>query len=168
MNTTAARLHDFALGFLSGAAEGVRDEVRARYSEWRTVLLRTTEHAVSVQHELVVHVDDQREVFAAALFARLIASCQAAVILLERGLVAQARCVLRPALEALFALAAIAEKPELVARLIESHEAEQRRAAKNLGYGCTLTSRPSPATNWHRVGSMRPLRRRQVPFPPRS
>jgi hypothetical protein len=133
MNTTAAGSHAFALGFLSEVAEQVPAEVRARYSDWRAVLLRTTEHAVSVQHDLVVHVEDQREVFAAALFARLISSCQAAVLLLERGLVPQARCVLRAALEALFALAAIAEKPEVVARLVESHEAEQRRAAKNIG-----------------------------------
>lgn len=133
MNTTAASSHAFALGFLSEAAEDVRIEVLARYADWRAVLLRATELAVSVQHELIVHVDDEREVFAAALFARLLASCQAAVVLLERGLVAQARCVLRQALEALFALAAIAEKPELVRRLIESHEAEQRRAAKNIG-----------------------------------
>lgn len=132
MNAESALSHDFALGFLSEAAEHVQTEVRARYADWRSILVRATERAVSVQHELIIHVDDPREVFAAALFARLTTSSQAAVILLERGLVAQSRCVLRQALEALFALAAIAEKPELVSRLIDSHEAEQRRAAKNI------------------------------------
>jgi hypothetical protein len=84
---------------------------------------------VFAQHELLINVDLSRDLLGAALFARTLASCQAAVILLECGLLSQAKSVLRSALEALFALAAIEVKPELAVPLARSQEANKRSLA---------------------------------------
>lgn len=126
-------MNNFEYGFLSEYyAEAVQDEVRARYGNWRSLLMRVTASAVAAQYELAVHIEDRRELFAAALYARTISSCQGAVVLLEHGMIAQARCVLRSALETLFSLAAIAEKPELALRLAQAHDVERKRAATNI------------------------------------
>jgi len=58
---------------------------------------------------------------------------EASILLLEIGLIPQARVLLRAAMETLFSLAAIAKEPSVVDRLIEGHAAEQKRAARNVG-----------------------------------
>lgn len=90
------------------------------------------EQCVATQHELRVNVDMPRELLGGTLFARTLASSQAAVILLEHGLPAQAKAVLRSALESLFALAAIEAKPELALPLAQSQEANKRSMADKM------------------------------------
>ena len=51
---------------------------------------------------------------------------------MERGQIAQARTLLRSALETLFALSAISKKPETVDRILEGYTAEQQRVAENM------------------------------------
>lgn len=125
-------MHAFERGFLSEPFDAIRNEVRRNHQPWHALLHEVNIAAVELQYEIAVHDQEPRELFGAALFARTIASSQATIILLEHGLVAQARCVLRSSLEALFTLGAISAKPELVGRLLEAHKAEQRRAAKNI------------------------------------
>jgi hypothetical protein len=120
-------------GFLSPDVQSVRRDVHARYAPWYALFRDTNRRANEIQPSIEIHPDKQRELYGATLFARIIASSQGAVLLLELGLVAQARCVLRASLEALFSLAALAKSPEVIERLVASHEAEQRRAARNVG-----------------------------------
>ncbi len=126
-------MHNFERGFLSEPFDGVRHQVRLNHKSWYTLLHEVNTPAIEIQHQITVHSSEPRELFGAVLFSRILSCSQAAVILLEHGLVSQARCVLRSALEALFSLGAIASKPELVNRLNDAHKAEQRRAAKNIG-----------------------------------
>jgi len=125
-------MHSFERGFLSEPFDEVRHQVRLNHQSWHALLHEVNIIAVELQYQITVHSGEPRELFGAVLFSRILSSSQAAVILLEHGLVAQARCVLRSALEALFSLGAIATKPKLVDRLIEAHKAEQQRAAKNI------------------------------------
>lgn len=125
-------MHTFESGFLSEPFDDVRANVRSTYEAFHSLLHHVNRESVELQHSIEIHTENNREVYAATLFARTLSSSQATVVLLEHGLVPQARTVLRSGLETLFALIAIAEKPELVKRLIDSHGAEQRRAAKNI------------------------------------
>jgi len=119
-------------GFLSEELAAVRAIVRDRYKPQREFLLNLNHYAVTTQHSITIAVDSNVERYGAVLFARTLASTQSAVILLEHGLVPQARTVLRSALETMFSLAAIAERPSVVDKLVETHRAEQCRVAKNL------------------------------------
>ena len=119
----------FAQGFLSEPLDEVRNAVQIQYADYRRVLLRINEQCMSTQYELHIDVDKPRDLLGGALFSRTLASSQAAILLLEYGLITQARTVLRSALESLFALAAIEAKPELALPLARSQEANKRSIA---------------------------------------
>lgn len=123
----------FEDGFLTEPFDDVRAAIRWRYSEQRTLLLQINRLSVKNQHSLEIHREDKREVYAAVLFARTLSTTQGAVHMLERGLVPQARTLLRAALETLFALTAIANDPPVVDKLIETYNVERARAARNVG-----------------------------------
>lgn len=118
-------------GFLAESLHRVRSHVREKYAAWRDLLLRVNRLAVANQHAIVIHTDSNVERYSAVLFARTITTTQASTLLLEMGLVSQARVLLRSAVETLFALAAIAKDANTVGKLVEGHAAEQKRAAKN-------------------------------------
>lgn len=119
-------------GFLNAAIADVRPVIREKYAVWRALLLDVNARCVSLQHAAEVNASDPRDLLAAAHFARLLASVQAAVILLEHGLLAQAKALLRVALESLFALAAVQAKPEMAMSLALSHEADKRSVADKM------------------------------------
>jgi hypothetical protein len=116
-------------GFLSSTDGEVRREVLERYATWHTLLLRVNAQSVEAQHAADVNRDDSRSLLAAAHFARLLASVQGAVILLEHGLISQAKTLLRMALESLFALEALRVKPEIATDLARTHEVDKRVVA---------------------------------------
>jgi hypothetical protein len=118
-------------GFLSESLDHVRSHVREKYAAWCGLLMRVNQLALANQHAIVIHTDSNVERYSAVLFARTLATTQASTLLLEAGLVSQARVLLRSALETLFALAAIAKDANIVEKLIEGHFAEQKRFAKN-------------------------------------
>ena len=125
-------MESFAHGFLSEPFDEVRLAVRHQYAKLRTVLVALNERCVVAQHEIRVRPDEPRELLGAALFARTLASTQAAVLLLEHGLLSQAKVVLRAALESLFALAAIAKEPELALPLAQSQQADKQSLADKM------------------------------------
>jgi hypothetical protein len=125
-------MSNFTHGFLSEPLGEVRHAVHKRYTNYRNILMRLNEQCVATQYELPIKADDPRELLGATFFLRTIASSQAAVILLEHGLIAQAKAVLRSALESLFALAAIEAKPELALLLAQSQEANKRSLADKM------------------------------------
>lgn len=125
-------MHKFEQGFLSEPFDDFRSAVRQQYADLRSLLLRVNAQCVSAQHAVNIDPNDSRAMLAAVLFARTLASTQAAVLLLEHGLLAQARTILRASLETLFALGAIYRKPALVPELVQSHEADKRTVADRM------------------------------------
>jgi hypothetical protein len=125
-------MDDFQQGFLSEPFDEVRHSVRERYARWHAFFLDLNKANVSLQHALPIARDDVRSLLGAALFARTLASTQAAVLLLEHGLLSQSKTVLRSALESLFALCAIATKPELAEPLARTHESDKRSLAEKM------------------------------------
>lgn len=122
----------FEDGFLTDPFDHVRATIRERYREWRTLLFQVNRLSMKNQYSIDIHCEDKREVYAAVYFARTLSTTQGSVYLLERGLVPQARMLLRSALETLFALTAIAKDPPVVDKLIETFAVERGRAAKNV------------------------------------
>ncbi len=123
-------------GFLSDLSE-VRSAVHSRYANYRIAFMRLNEQCMAAQYTLSISAEQPRDLLGAAFFMRTIASCQAAVILLEHGLPAQAKTVLRSSLESLFSLAAIEAKPELALSIAQSQDANKRSLAdKMLRWEC--------------------------------
>ena len=125
-------MHEFSHGFLSDAMTAVRAEVLCNHATWHELLLRVNAQCVEAQHAAQVDPTDSRALLAAAHFARSLASVQGAVLLLEHGLVSQAKTVLRMALESLFALEALRVKPEIAADLARTHEVDKRVVADRM------------------------------------
>jgi hypothetical protein len=123
---------DFAQGFLSDPFDEVRATVRSRYGPWRELLLLVNGECVKAQHAIEVNPLDPRQLLAAVLFARTLASTQAGVLLLEHGLVSQARTMLRTAIETLFQLGAIYRDPNATSKIIASHDADRRTVADRM------------------------------------
>ena len=63
--------------------------------------------------ELEPHSQDVQEMLVATLYLRVVSNYQGVVLLLERGMVPEARVLARAMLEAIFTLVALANKPEL-------------------------------------------------------
>jgi len=66
------------------------------------------------------------------IFVRTHQSFQSALLLAERGLVGDARTVLRSGIEGAIAIVALADDPAFVQRLIEAHHVNQRKLARLL------------------------------------
>jgi hypothetical protein len=118
-------------GFLSPEIEGARAYICERYSSYRNLFLQVNRVAVGFQYSMSIGTKNGREIYAACLYARILATTQASVIVLERGLVPQSLTLLRSAVEALFALGALAKKPDILGRILGIFEDEQQRVARN-------------------------------------
>jgi hypothetical protein len=81
---------------------------------------------------------DGQEVFGAALFIKLLADVQAAVLLLERGLSSQARSLLRVAIETLIILGKLSKSHEFVEALIRLGEQQRLKLVR------AIQRNPSP------------------------
>ncbi len=125
-------MHNFEQGFLSEPFEDVRTAVRTKYAPWHALLQQVNGLSVDTQHSLEIDRHALSHVLGAVLYGRTLASTQAAVLLLEHGLVSQARCLLRSSLETLFTLGAIAKKAALASEVLESHEADRRTIADRM------------------------------------
>ena len=141
----------YARGFLSTVVGNIREEVRQKYAAWIAIFDDVNILSVEYQHTIQIDPTDPTELYGAALFARTIASTQGAVILLEHGMLPQARAVLRTALETLFPLCAIVQKPQLTTKFLASHDADKRTVAdrmlkwKDPNLRAAVTDSTSPA-----------------------
>jgi hypothetical protein len=84
-------------GYLSEHLEPYRQRIRAKHEPHYALAFEINKVCQSVKFQMHVHSRDGQEVLGAALFTKLLADVQAAVLLLERGLSSQARSLLRVA-----------------------------------------------------------------------
>jgi len=121
-----------ALGFLSSEIDSFRTAIR----EWTPARawfeLGDELTGLGLQllrdHETPLH-DNQRFCIA-TLFVRTHQSHQAALILIERGMIGDARSVLRSAVEGAIALNALAADPSFVDRLTDAYRLSQQKRAR--------------------------------------
>lgn len=114
-------------GFLSGEAEAIQAEIRAKYAAWSGMIRRVITFAHRAMSRLSVHNRDGQQMLAACLLVKLLSDIQGAVLLAERGLESQARSVLRVAVEALFVLANVCADEEFFTSFVRAAERDRLR-----------------------------------------
>jgi hypothetical protein len=119
-------------GFLSDEASDVVVVVRERYAAHFVEVRAINRLLTRSQYGLTIHPQSAQEMTCAALFVRSIAHCQAAVLLLERGMVASGRAVIRCALEGLFNLGACANDRNVALSFVDADQVDRKRRAKYL------------------------------------
>lgn len=117
-------------GFLSEHLEPYRQRIRAKHQPHYALVFETNKLCQRVKFQMLVHSRDGQEVFGAALFIKLLADVQAAVLLLERGLSSQARSLLRVAIEALIILGKLSKSYEFVEAFIRLGEQQRLRLVR--------------------------------------
>jgi hypothetical protein len=100
------------LGFLSPEIDLFRRKNRERYGEFFVLIERAGRCCHAAKTKFQVHNRDGQEVFAVGLFLKVTADVEAATLLLERGMVSQARSLLRVGIEGSINLAKICEAYE--------------------------------------------------------
>jgi hypothetical protein len=122
----------FAQGFLSAEMVDIPAAVRSLHEEESRLVRAVNGRCMSLSYLLQIDATNSQQLVSASLFARIVASSQATIILLEHGLVSQARAILRTALEALFALAAVHADAKVAETIANSFDANKRSLADKL------------------------------------
>ena len=110
-------------GFLSEEAEESRRKIKEVYKAAFGAAQQTNSLLMRALRELNVDWDDEGKIIVAALFVRVAETYQALIILLERGMVAQGRMLVRTLIDALFSMAAIAKNSSLKDAYVAQHYA---------------------------------------------
>jgi hypothetical protein len=115
-------------GFLSTAMFEYSQKCRKRYAEWFTLCESINKFSIAITSKTAYHSDNRQECLAAALFLRALSIFEGIVILIERGMVSEAKILLRALMEAVFALRAITTHAEVAEEFYQSHLIAKRRA----------------------------------------
>lgn len=116
-------MHDF----LSSKHEEFRSLTRTQYAVSCQRFLQLSSTAAEQLAHLKFSGRGGSQCTAIAFWSKCVRACQAAFLLAERGMVADAQATLRGAVETLFHAIALVRKPEILARLREHDDAEKRK-----------------------------------------
>ena len=121
-------------GFFSSDAEGFRRSVRETepFKAWFDYALGLNRLGFDTLRAVQTALSDNRQIALNVQFVRVHQSFQSALILSERGLVPDARVVLRSAVEGAIAIHALAKDAGFVEQMIEAHYRSQRTQARVL------------------------------------
>lgn len=120
-------------GYLASEASGpVVEHLTARYAPWLKELRLLNRSLVEGQFELAVHPESARELASAALFVRGLSHVQGGILLLERGMLAPAKALLRCALESAFILGACSRDPKTALSFFDADEVNRKRWVERL------------------------------------
>jgi hypothetical protein len=119
-------------GFFSSEVETFRQCVRESqpFKAWFDYALDLNRLGFDVLRQVKKALADKRQFAMHAHFVRVHQSFQSALVLAERGLVPDARTVLRSGVESAIAINALAKDPGFVAQMVEAHHRSQRTLAR--------------------------------------
>jgi hypothetical protein len=117
-------------GFLSEEAEKGHKQIIEVYKDAFELGRQLNQDAMKALQAMHVDWNDKRGVIVAALCIRIVETYQAILLLLQMGMVAQARMLVRTGLDALFSMAAIVKDPELAQSYVAQHYASTIQALK--------------------------------------
>lgn len=119
-------------GFFSLEVEAFRRDVRENepFKAWFDYALDLNRLGFGMLRGVKTSRDDNRLITLNALFVRVHHSFQSALILAERGLITDARAVLRSGVESAIAINALAKDAGFVDQMIEAHHRSQRTLAR--------------------------------------
>jgi Family of unknown function (DUF5677) len=121
-------------GFFSPTIEKFRSNIRKvpGYKPWFDFADVLNRLGLDMLRDHDVPLDDNRRLTTSVLFVRLHQSFQAAILLAERGLIGDARVVLRSAVEGAIAMYGVADDPTFIQQLIHANYHNDRKAARLL------------------------------------
>src|SRR6266403_2263325 len=114
-------------GFLAAEIQSVRERIRTQYRPLIALCYDLNTFGQQTKFALTPHADDGQRVIAAALLAKVMNDCQAAVVLVEFGMPLQAQTMLRSALEALFNLILVCKDASFVDEYTNRDLHDQKR-----------------------------------------
>lgn len=117
-------------GFLSPSIEFVRENFRAIYTKSFEGAESASDAAQRSMMEAGVDWHEPHMLAALVFLQRAVRSCQAAVILCERGLVVDAQTVTRSASEALFHGVALLNDPSVFSRIARQCDIDEKKQAE--------------------------------------
>ena len=94
-------------GFCSEDIQGWIDQIRKGHAEWFSICDSINEFAQSTMLSIKVQSDVLHEMVAATLLPLMVSNFQGIIILCERGMIHEAKAIIRSLLERVFALVAI-------------------------------------------------------------
>lgn len=100
-------------GFLGKEIKAVISDIRSAFSNLYDLCDELNKLCHATLFKVDAHNEEPQELLVATLYLRIKSSFQAVVILTERGMIPQAKVILRSVLEALFTLCALSKKAEL-------------------------------------------------------
>jgi len=121
-------------GFLSPTMERYRVSLKdvAAYKAWFSFAEELNRLGLDMLRDRDVRRHDNQRLTVAILFVRAHKSFQASLLLAERGLISDARVVLRSAVEGVIAINALANDATFLDKLIEAHYYNQRKMARGV------------------------------------
>ena len=123
-------------GFLADEIQAVVEDIQDRYSKHLSELYALNRLLTSAQYQLDIDRENAIELTAGVLFVRSLAHCQAAIILIERGMLPSASAIARCAIEGLFNLGACASDYQTALDFLDADQADRQRKAKYLKKYC--------------------------------
>jgi hypothetical protein len=116
-------------GFLSQEIDDAVAEAHRRFAPWFAVIADINRLAMTVLYTIRVNHDDNRKLCEATLFSKAVQASQAAVLLAERGMPADARTVLRTATETALFQRKVKQDAAFVSALEENHDHHRYKQA---------------------------------------
>jgi hypothetical protein len=122
-------------GFLGEAIEEWRKKLIPAHQAHFTFAYDVHEFCQRAKFEVKVHNRDGQEIVVASLFFKMLSDYQGAIILLERGMVAQGQALLRCTLEAYFLIKRSVEDDSFHAVWARSDQIDRLRMLQAVGAG---------------------------------
>jgi hypothetical protein len=122
-------------GFLGQEIETWRIKVIARHQAHFDFAYDVNDFCQRAKYGLNIHNKDGQEIIVASLFLKMLSDYQGAIILLERGLIAQGEEVLRCALEAFFLIKRAIEDDGFPVVWAKSDDLDRLRMLRSVGVG---------------------------------
>lgn len=119
-------------GFVSEDSRKVAQKLEMQYASLWSEAFAVNEFSQAFQYDLEVHKNSLAEMLAAVMYARTLSTYQGFLIMVERGMMQQAKMLLRCMFESLFPLVAISESLDFAERLLGSEELERLKGVNKL------------------------------------
>lgn len=117
-------------GFLGTSIDDFSKSVQMQYSKFFELSHDINELAHAIKFELKIHNRDRQEFLAATLYLRLLNGFDAVVILGIKGLLFEAKVVLRSVIESLFILKLLCEKEDFALEYLGSSKVQSLKWMK--------------------------------------
>ncbi|MCP4552975.1 MAG: hypothetical protein GY834_13250 [Bacteroidetes bacterium] len=117
-------------GFLSEESEKGRLNFNQNYQDIFDFSKELNQFCMKFMREQKIDWENKQQLIIKTLHIRILENFQAVFLILERGMMPQAKILTRAMLETVFILVALQKKPELVQNYLDQHEEGSKRTLK--------------------------------------